>query len=854
MLGELKLPNAFLLWWLVKAPKRIFTVGKRILIIVNNSISFTLNLRLIFTPLFGDYTLVGRFIGFCVRTVEIVLGLIVVIMLSLLVLASPVIWLLSPVILFLTIKFWVFLFYILLYISWAYINNNTPDKKINEILPGNELHSFRPVVKKILGKANINISDALIELFKLREIKYLLIKAELPIDFFKDKLLTAPRMDITNLKMIMFELAKKQNSRYVEAEHLLYSIITLLPKPEVFLSSFGISLKLLEKTTEWVISEKEHRAKMYIWQEECDRLFVGGIGKGMTGKITPFLDQHSEDFTKKVKNGTIKNIVGRDEEIKKIAELLMGTRQNILIIGDPGSGKTSIVRGMAYEIIKGTEYKSIQNRRIVSLDIGALVSGTKSVGDISAKANIILEEIKSSGDIILFIDEIHNMVAESGNSDSQTSAIYSILEPHLISDKIQFIGATSIPNYRKYIEPNGSFSRLFTIVEIKESSKDDTLEILKDRAREYQNKNNIIITYPALERMVELSEKLIQERVLPDKALDILNRSVTSVQSGSKLVNSDVVEKEISVMTNIPSENFTQDEAEKLLNIEEEMQKICIGQDHVVKQIGSALRRARAGIRNENKPIASFLFVGTTGVGKTQTAKALAQTYFGDKKAMIRIDMSEYQQLDSINRLIGTPDGKNKGKLTEAVRTKPFSLILLDEIEKAHPNILLLFLQVLDEGMLTDSSGMSFSFTNTIIIATSNVGTKSIQDIFSRGGSFEEMDKAALSDVRKNFAPEFLNRFSGIIVFNPLSKETVNKICLLLLEDVRRAAEEKGVKITFKNELIEGLVNRGYSPEWGARPLSRVIEDTVESYIATKLLKNEIKQGDELEVGIEALS
>jgi ATP-dependent Clp protease ATP-binding subunit ClpC len=485
------------------------------------------------------------------------------------------------------------------------------------------------------------------------------------------------------------------------------------------------------------------------------------------------------------------------------------------------------------------------------MDAGALFAGTKSQGDVAARIKKIMDEVEKSGDIILFIDEIHNLVGGGSDAGSEISSVFSILEPHLSGGRTQFIGATNIQNYRKYIEPNGAFSRLFNIVELPPANKEESLEVLKRVTKRLENLNGITITTPALIKIIDLSEKLIHDRVLPDKAIDILNRTAVSIAKTTKYLTANDAAKEISVVTHVPVSALSEDESQKLLSIEEEMKKRVIGQDQAIIQIGGALKRARVGIRNEGKPIASFLFVGTTGVGKTETAKTLARTYFGSEKVMIRLDMSEYQQMDSINRLIGNPDGSSKGILTEAVRTSPFSLILLDEIEKAHSNILLTFLQVLDDGRLTDSSGRVIDFTNSIIIATSNVGTKAIQQIAERAGTFEEMQESAMRDVRDKFAPEFLNRFNGIIVFRPLTLDGVQKIANILLENVKKAAEAKGIKIFFKPELINELVKRGFSTQWGARPLARVIENSVESYLAVKILSNQLKMGDIIYLGLE---
>ena len=483
-----------------------------------------------------------------------------------------------------------------------------------------------------------------------------------------------------------------------------------------------------------------------------------------------------------------------------------------------------------------------------------MIAGTKTPGDLALRFKKIMDEAEKSGDIILFIDEIHNLVASSGDQNRELSSAFSILEPHLSSGRIQFIGATNIENYRKYIEPNGAFSRLFNIIEIPPATKEETLEVLKNFGRDLEKTYDITITMPALKKIIDLSDKLMHDRVFPDKGIDILNRTVVSVVKTTKYLTAEEAAREVSEMTHIPVTAISEDESEKLLNIENEMKQRVIGQDQAITQIGKALKRARVGIRNENKPISSFLFVGTTGVGKTETAKALARTYFGNEKTMIRVDMSEYQQLDSINRLIGIPDGRSKGILTEAVRSAPFALVLLDEIEKAHPNILLLFLQVLDDGRITDSTGRVIDFTNTIIIATSNVGTKAIQEISNRNGLFEEMQEVAMSEVREKFAPEFLNRFNGIIVFRPLNMDSLQKITLLQLGRIKKTAEEKGISVFFKPELINELISRGYNPQWGARPLARVIEDTVESYLAVKMISKEFKMGDRVSLGLEVFN
>lgn len=855
----------FLHWFTVLIPKKIFVISQRAVTLLNYELSFTLNIRLIFTPIFGDYTKAGRVIGFFFRLGSIIIGVVVIATLWVVGLVSPLLW----------YTFWGVLVYytkmlalpIFVLTSFLYFIDvkDRPPLRVREAAK-NPVKSLRPKTNKYFQELQNRGIRFLPTFLDDPQVRFLLIKAELSNESlcikdsdstfckitssFIKKLCEAPSIDTFNILDKAYEYAVRDNSRYVEIEHLFVAALSGIPKIEALLNSFNSTFSLLENTSSWIVTEREELSKRYFWQEDYKLPVMGGVGKGMTGRVTPALNAVSEDFTRKAQKGLIGKVVGRDNEIKKIAEILSGSKQNIMLIGDPGSGKTSIVRELAHKIVGGIEYPALKFKRIVSIEPGTLIAGTKTAGDIAGRIKVIMDEVEKSGDIVLFIDEIHTLVTGLSGKDSEVSNIFSILEPHL-KGNIQFIGATNIENYREFIEPNGAFARLFELIKIEPATKDETMEILEVICKDFERKYKIVITYPALKKVVDLSDKLIHERVLPDKAIDILNRTASSKAHSNKYLTTEDISLEISEVTQVPVAAITESESQKLLNIEDAMKKRVIGQDEAINQVGAALKRARVGIRNENKPIASFLFVGTTGVGKTETAKTLAGEYFGDPKAMIRLDMSEYQQIDSIDRLIGTPDGRNKGILTEAVRTKPFSLILLDEIEKAHANILLAFLQVLDDGRLTDSSGKVIDFTNSIIIATSNVGTKAIQEIASRNGSFEEMSTTAMTEVRNKFAPEFLNRFNGIIVFRPLSPESVKKVAVLMLNRVKKMAEEKGINISFKPELINELVKRGYNPEWGARPLSRVIENSVESYLAVRILEKELIQGDSLELGME---
>ena len=428
---------------------------------------------------------------------------------------------------------------------------------------------------------------------------------------------------ITNV----FNTAKEIDSKYVEVEHVFLTILRLTPKIDTLLLTYNSNLEILNNAARWTTRNREENDEVFFWQEDYELPPAGGIGRGLIGKITPLLDTMSEDFTDQVKHGYIKKVIGRKKEIQDITEMLSSDKANIILVGDPGSGKTSIIKGIAYEIITGTKHKNINNKRIISINIGKLMTGTRTPGEVATKITIAMEEIKGSGDIILFVDEIHELIKD----DNETLAgVFSVLEPYISSPGIQFIAATSLQDYRKYIEPIGSFARLFNIIRIEEATEEDTLEILKDRAKFFEKKYKVIITYPAMRSTIKLSEKLVHERVLPDKAIAILGQACSKNQG--KTIDIKTIAKEIAEMTNIPIESVNPDEAKKLLDMFSLMQKSVIGQDEALMQVTEALKRARVGIRNENKPIASFLFIGTTGVGKTETAKALAAEYFGDER------------------------------------------------------------------------------------------------------------------------------------------------------------------------------------------------------------------------------
>lgn len=824
-------------------------IGLRVLALVNYETSFTLHLRLILTPLYGDYTRAGRIIGLVFRVLAVCYGLVILTVLGFFVLLSPLLWYLTLFLVFYKFELWAVLGALLFFTLWWIYVKNKPHRA----------GDFRPAIANVMQCIKIRGNLELRDFILSPDLKDFFLRLELNNSNFPVELAKLYSYEECTKNAQTWETGAKSyrakfGNLFVESEQLFLAILSGLPNLERFLAKYNLVFDDFEGCAKWLIEWRDERERAHVWQDYYKLPVMGGIGKGLTGRVTPDLDAVSTDFTQLVKKGLVEKTYWRKDEIKRVADLLGGSNRNVLIVGAPGSGKTGIVKGIAWSVIRGTEFDQLKFKRIVSLEVGKVLAGTKSSGDVAYKLKKAVEDALGAGDVIIFVDDIHTLIAGSAAEDTKTSSAYTVLTNYLADSRLQFIGATSVENYRKYIEPNGSFAQLFQIVEIPPSSKEETLEIIKVKAEILEQQFKVKASFVALAKIIEMSDKMIHERVFPDKAVEILNRCVSQVARSTKLVNVELVLRVLSEVTHVPVGPVSQEESQKLLHIEAEMKKRVIGQDDAINMVGSALRRARAGVRNDKKPIASFLFVGTTGVGKTETAKTLARVYFGDEKLMIRLDMSEYQQVDSIDRLIGTPDGSTKGVLTEAVRNQPFALILLDEIEKAHQNILLAFLQVLDDGRLTDSSGVTVDFTNTIIIATSNVGTRSIQEVFERNGAFEEMKEVAMRDVREKFAPEFLNRFNGIIVYRPLSMDSVRKIADIMLDGVRKMAKEKGVKLTFKPELLDELLRRGYSPEWGARPMARVIEESVMNYLATKILTKEIVAGDYIELGTEVLN
>ncbi len=586
---------------------------------------------------------------------------------------------------------------------------------------------------------------------------------------------------------------------------------------------------------------------------------AGAVRSTIRRTETRILDQYSRDLTELALTGGIDPVVGRGEEILRTVQILSRrTKNNPVLVGEPGVGKTAVAEGLAMQVARGDAPAELSKKRIVSLDVPAMLAGTKYRGDFEERVKAVLKDVKRAGDVILFVDELHTIIG-AGSAEGAIDAA-NILKPALGRGEVQIIGATTPEEYRRHIEKDAALERRFQPVRVAEPDREQTLEMLKSLRRGLEEHHKVRISDKALTAAYELSVRYISDRFLPDKAIDLIDEASAGVHVSGRaddLVSASDVAQVVSRWTNIPVTGIDKDESERLKNLEAELKKRIIGQDEAVSAVARAIRRSRVGLKDPARPVGSFLFLGPTGVGKTELCRALAATVYGDEQAMIRLDMSEYMEKHTVSRLIGSPPGyvgyEDGGQLTEKVRRKPWSVVLFDEIEKAHEDVWSILLQIMDDGHLTDSTGRRIDFSNTVIVMTSNVGAKAITDGrprlgFSGGESRaeEEMRSQVMEELRSTFRPEFLNRVDEMIVFHRLTEQNMYAITQTMLTTLKARFEKLGLHLIVPEETARWLAAEGYDEKFGARPLRRTVQHSIEDAAAELLLDGRAASGDSI--------
>jgi len=775
------------------------------------------------------------------------------------------------------------------------------------------------VAAKVLKSLGINLKDSRIEVEKIIGRGSGFVAVEIPF---------TPRAK--RVLELSLEEARQLGHNYIGTEHLLLGLIR---------EGEGVAARVLEN-----LGIDLSKVRTQVIRMLGETAEVGSGSNSSKGNVkTATLDEFGTNLTKLASESKLDPVVGRHDEIDRVVQILgRRTKNNPVLIGEPGVGKTAIAEGLAQRIQQGEIPDILEEKRVLTLDIGLLVAGTKYRGEFEERLKKIMEEIKSAGNVILVIDEVHTLIG-AGAAEGAIDAA-NILKPALARGELQCIGATTLDEYRKHIERDAALERRFQPVMVGEPSIDDTIEILKGLRERYEQHHRLKITDEALEAAAHLGDRYISDRFLPDKAIDLIDEAGSRVrlinsklppeakqidkelreiqkqkeesvrdqnfdQAGqlrekeielssqikqllenkkesqnnqsdtasnteketTKVVENPVVSEEdvahiVASWTGVPVQKLTETESVKLLNMEDTLHKRLIGQDEAVKAVSRAIRRARVGLKNPNRPIASFIFSGPTGVGKTELTKALASYFFGSEEAMIRLDMSEFMERHTVSKLIGSPPGyvgfNEGGQLTEAVRRRPYTVVLFDEVEKAHPDVFNLLLQLLEEGRLTDSKGRTVDFKNTLLIMTSNIGSKVIEK--GGGGLGFEFSGDSIEDSQYNrikslvneelkqyFRPEFLNRLDEIIVFRQLTKNEVKDIAEIMLKEVFSRISDKGIKLSVTDAFKERLVEEGYNPSYGARPLRRAVMRLLEDSLAEEVLSGRIKDGDVALVDID---
>lgn len=834
MMKYLHLPIHLVEFWFSEGIQFYVRTWRNLMLYLEEDLAVRLMIRLLFTPLFHDSTLTGRILSFLFRVGRILIGLFAFVSATILLFAIAGYWLSLPVLALFDepqlLSRTIFLSGLGLFLIHITFH---PHKKVWQIKNKDFWDASKVKKKDLVFK----------KLLSNREVLDLLSNLELQLNSF-------PLFEITDIEKLgksAFEYAKKTGSIYIGHRHFFVAALLDIPNIENSLLRLDLKIEDFVGALFYLERKKELWRKVWLWDDDFIVHHLKGVNRGWLGVPTPNLDLISLDLTKKMASENFPVVEREHSVIPDVVNILSQTSgRNVILVGPPGSGKSALLKQLAKQIVTGDAPPSLATKRIVLLDLTKLLSGIKNQGELAERIKDIFEEVSYAQNIIIAIEEIHELgMGEVGSSLN----LYSLMESYLEADSFQFIATTEPQSYAHILEKNASLARMFRKVELEPATPKDSLNILEYRSIEAERKDKVRITFVAIKTSVELSKKFIHDRVLPDSAISVLKEAMTEAVNG--WVTKDVIRRVISSRVKVPMMEVGNVDKQRLLNFEQELHGRLIGQDQAVKAVSDALRRSATGMSDDGRPIGSFLFVGPTGVGKTELAKTLADVYFKTEGAFLRFDMSEYQNPESVNRLIG--EVGEGGLLTEAVRNRPYALLLLDEFEKAHEKILTLFLQVLDDGRLTDGAGRTVSFENSIIIATSNVASLTIARGLGSGKTMDEIDKQVNEEILKIFKPELINRFDDVVIFKPLSAGELQKIVQIKLAVLQTQMKDKGFLVEFDNQLINELGQRGFDPVLGARPLRRLIQDTLEAKFSRLILEGKLVKGELFKAGIELL-